>query len=107
MSKNSSSLKRVQVSLRNNLKNKIYKSKIKTAVKRALISVNNLNLNLIDQSQANSYLSEVYSIIDKAVNKGVIKKNKGSRQKSRLLKSLEVATDILLPSLYLTLRFCI
>ena len=86
MSKNSSSLKRVQVSLRNNLKNKIYKSKIKTTIKRTLIGVNNLNLNLIDQSQVSDYLSEAYSIIDKAVNKGVIKKNKGSRQKSRLLR---------------------
>lgn len=86
MSKNLSAIKKLQVSLRNNLRNKIYKSKIKTVIKKTLTVVNSSNPDLVDQSRINAYLSEAYSIIDKAVNKGIIKKNKASRQKSRLLR---------------------
>ena len=80
-------MKRVQVSLRNNLKNKKYKSAIKTAIKKILSNRNSaIHLN---QVEAVSYLSRAYSKIDKSISKGIIKKNKGARQKSKLLREIK------------------
>nr|YP_009589182.1 30S ribosomal protein S20 [Corallina ferreyrae]QBL75698.1 30S ribosomal protein S20 [Corallina ferreyrae] len=87
MLKNLSAVKRVQVSLRNKLRNKSYKSSIKTLMKKTLISIK-IKKSLDDQ-EVKSNLSKVYSQIDKAIKKGVIPKNQGSRKKSRLFKELK------------------
>nr|YP_007878266.1 30S ribosomal protein S20 [Calliarthron tuberculosum]AGA63877.1 30S ribosomal protein S20 [Calliarthron tuberculosum] len=87
MLKNLSAMKRVQVSLRNRLRNKKYKSSIKTLMKRTLYSVQNKK-SINDQEVINN-LSQFYSQIDKAVKKGIISKNQGSRKKSRLFKELK------------------
>ena len=51
MSKNLSAIKRVQVSLRNNLRNRNYKSSIKTIMKKTLLQIN--NMEFVDYNQAN------------------------------------------------------
>ncbi len=77
MSAKGSELKRVRQSRKANLKNKSYKSAIKTAIKK---------------SQSNSGKSDdldlksAISIIDKAANKRIIHKNKAARYKSRIMK---------------------
>jgi len=79
MPKNLSALKRIQVTSRNRIQNKKYKVAIKKSVKRYLLSVKEGNKLKVKFS-----LSVLYQKIDKAINKGVIHKNAGSRKKSRL-----------------------
>lgn len=81
-----SAVKRVQVAQRNRLRNKSFKSSIKTVIKKTMHNVQDINPGSKDSIQ--QLLSEAYSKIDKAIVKGIIKKNKGSRQKSKLLKRL-------------------
>ena len=82
MVKNLSAIKRNQISLRNNLRNKNYKSTIKTLIKKTLVAIN--NSDGIDNKDIALAISEVYSKIDKAVKKGVISKNSGARKKSMI-----------------------
>lgn len=86
MPKNLSAIKKHKVSLRNAHRNKVYKSIIKTKVKKCLLSS-----QLIETSKDKSLmLSEVYQIIDKAVKRGVLHKNKAARKKSSLSRKLKL-----------------
>ena len=82
MPKNLSAIKKTQISLRNRKRNRIYKSNIKTLVKKYLLSINNLNDSNCNDALLN--LALVYSTIDKAVKRGVLHKNNGARKKSLL-----------------------
>jgi small subunit ribosomal protein S20 len=87
MVKNLSAIKKDQVSLRNNIRNKTYKSTIKTLVKKITVQMDRAkSMNSEDISMS---LGEVYSKIDKAVKIGVISKNSAARKKSRLSKRLK------------------
>lgn len=81
MRKNLSAVKKNQVAVRNRLRNKIYKSSIKTWTKKYIN-----NLNLIDSEDLLNSLGVVYQKIDKAVKRGVLHKNKAARKKSKLAK---------------------
>nr|YP_009243858.1 ribosomal protein S20 [Sporolithon durum]AMK96100.1 ribosomal protein S20 [Sporolithon durum] len=81
MSNTLSSSKRVQITARNNLRNKIYKSSIKTKIKYLYIQLYNQDIQAVQSS-----LSDAYSKIDKAVKKGILHKNHGARKKSALHK---------------------
>lgn len=85
MKKNLSAIKRTQVSIRNRVQNKIYKSAIKVSIKKFLLNFDKYG-KIKSKSLSIEALSVVYKKIDKAISKGVIHKNKGSRQKSRLAK---------------------
>lgn len=82
MNKNLSAVKREQVSLRNNIRNRHYKSTIKTLIKKTLLEIN--NVDSIDYQKVCSLVSKTYSKIDKAVKKGIIAKNNAARKKSIL-----------------------
>nr|YP_009511460.1 ribosomal protein S20 [Gracilariopsis mclachlanii]AXI97337.1 ribosomal protein S20 [Gracilariopsis mclachlanii] len=84
MSKNVSVIKRIQVSLRNKRKNRSYKSEIKTLTKKYISSLN--NTRRLDSGDILLQLSDLYQKIDKAVSKGVLHKNNGSRKKAMLAK---------------------
>ena len=85
MSKNLSANKRVQVSLRNRLYSKKYKTAIKKSIKNYLLDLHSRGNNNI---QVN--LSLIYEKIDKAVKRGIWHKNKANRKKSKLAKMLKV-----------------
>ena len=84
MSKNLSAIKKNKIALRNRLRNKIYKSSIKTWTKKYLLSLDNISELNINNSVTS--LSIVYQKIDKAVKRGVLHKNKGARKKAALAK---------------------
>nr|YP_009510849.1 ribosomal protein S20 [Gracilaria gracilis]AXI96522.1 ribosomal protein S20 [Gracilaria gracilis] len=86
MSKNISAIKKNQVSLRNKCRNRSYKSTIKTLTKKYISSLN--NVSSINQSHMLK-LSVLYKKIDRAVSKGVLHKNNGSRKKSMLAKAIK------------------
>lgn len=87
MTKNLSALKRDKISLRNNARNRYYKSTIKTLIKKALSEINNIEFK--DYEQASLFVSQSYSKIDKAVNKGIVAKNSAARKKSILANKLK------------------
>ena len=74
-----SSKKRVFIGERNAARNKSIKSRVKTFVKKVLSAVEAKNVD-----EAKAALQVAYKELDKAVTKGVLKKNTASRKKSRL-----------------------
>ena len=84
-----SAIKRIQVSERNRVRNKSYRSAVKTLTKRYLDA---LDAYAADPSPTaaetvQAELSAVFSKVDKAVKRGVYHGNAGARRKSRLAKA--------------------
>ena len=90
MANNKSAKKRIDINERNRLRNKAYKSTIKTIYKKCLVAVANLDTN--NKANVETLLSLTYSKIDKAVQKGVIHSNTAASKKSSLAKALKLAT---------------
>ena len=78
MSAKGSELKRVRQNLKENQRNKHYKSAVKSAIKNVLDAEN--------KESAATALPTSLSIIDKTARKGIIHKNKAANQKSRLMR---------------------
>ena len=76
--KTPSAKKRDIQSEKRRLQNKIFKSKVRTAIR-------NFEQAVVKNEGVNESLATVYSMMDKGVKKGVFKKNKSSRVKSRLV----------------------
>ncbi|MEN9244318.1 MAG: 30S ribosomal protein S20, partial [Gloeomargarita sp. DG02_5_bins_242] len=72
-----SAIKRVQIAERNRLRNKAYKSTVKTLIKKCLVAV-----QAGDRAQGETAMRAAYSKIDKAVKRGVLHPNNGARKKS-------------------------
>lgn len=86
-----SAIKRIQISERNRLRNKSYRSAVKTLTKRyfAALDTYSANPNSETKSAAQKELSEVFSQIDKAVKRGIYHRNAGARRKSRLSQAFK------------------
>ncbi len=84
-----SALKRIQVAERNRLRNKSYRSAVKTLTKRFLDAVEEYSASPSPTTKetVQEELSLVFSKIDKAVKRGVYHRNAGARRKSRLSKA--------------------
>ena len=80
-----SAKKRVKVSEKKNLRNRVVKSGVRTAVKKFDAAV------ATDAASAATVLSDTTSAIDKAAAKGVMHKNAANRKKARLAKRLTKA----------------
>ncbi len=76
-----SAKKRIKVIEKKTLRNKIIKSKTKTAIKKVLIAVENN-----DKEAAKVALTGAIKEIDMATSKGIFHKNTCARRKSRLTK---------------------
>ncbi|NJL36441.1 MAG: 30S ribosomal protein S20 [Leptolyngbyaceae cyanobacterium RM1_406_9] len=86
-----SAIKRVKIAERNRLRNKSYKSAVKTLMKRYLTAVEQYAAAPTPESmqEVQQRMSAAYSKIDKAVKRGVLHPNNGARKKSRLAKVLK------------------
>jgi small subunit ribosomal protein S20 len=82
-----SAYKRIEIGERNRLRNKAYKSTVKTLIKKTLISINTLNKENLTSIKL--LMSLTYSKIDKAVQKGVLHSNNGNSKKSSLSKAFK------------------
>ncbi|HSK68393.1 MAG TPA: 30S ribosomal protein S20 [Candidatus Limnocylindria bacterium] len=80
-----SSIKRVKVNAKKNLRNRMVKSQVKTAVRKYTLALAN------DAGQAMTQLSAASSALDRAVSKGIIHRNTANRKKARLAKALNKA----------------
>jgi len=74
-----SAIKRVKTAERNRLRNRAWKSQVRTEQTKLEATLKSANVQSVDGD-----LSNVYAIIDKAVSKGVLHKNTAARKKSRL-----------------------
>ncbi len=83
-----SAKKRVKVSEKKNLQNRIVKSGMRTSVRKFDAAV------AADPANANKQLSATSAVIDKAASKGVIHKNAANRKKARLAKQMNKAAAV-------------
>lgn len=74
-----SAVKRVKVSAKRKEENVKYKGAMKTAIKK------------VNQTAEKKDLNDAIKKIDKALKKGIIKKNTANRKKSRLAKKVDKA----------------
>ena len=79
MAHSRSAKKRILIAERNKERNQAVKSRVKTMVKKVLSAV-----EVKEVEAANAALSVAYKELDKAVSKGIMKKNTASRRKARL-----------------------
>ena len=87
MANTKSAYKRIEIAERNRMRNKAYKSTVKTLIKKTLISITSLHKdNLVSVLDL---MSLSYSKIDKAVQKGVLHSNNGNSKKSSLAKAFK------------------
>ena len=83
-----SAKKRVKVSEKKNLRNRIVKSAVRTSIKKFETAM------AADPTTANVQLTATTSAIDKAASKGIIHKNAANRKKARLAKQLNKAAAV-------------
>ena len=79
MAHTKSGRKRIKTAERNRVRNQAVKSRTKTMVKKLLTAI-----EAKDAETAKAALTVAYRELDKAVTKGVFKKNTVSRRKARL-----------------------
>ncbi len=92
MANKKSAIKRIKIAERNRIRNKNYKSSIRTLMKKCFQAVEVYGTNKENSDSVNETLAQAYSKIDKAVKKGVLHANTGARKKSRLARSLNKVT---------------
>ena len=78
-----SAIKRVKVSEAKNLRNRMVKSKVKTAIKKFDVAVAGN-----DQAAAAAAHQAAVKAVDKAVTKGILHKNTAARKKSSMTLQL-------------------
>jgi small subunit ribosomal protein S20 len=79
-----SAKKRIRSNARKNERNRMYKSQVKTQIKKAEQSI-------FSGAPDKAAIREAISTLDKAAVKGIIHKNNAARRKSRLMKKLNAA----------------
>ena len=84
MANNKSAKKRIEISERNRLRNKAYKSTIKTIYKKCRVAIESADEN--NRLSVEKLISLCHSKLDKAVQKGVLHSNSAASKKSTLDK---------------------
>lgn len=94
MANTKSAIKRIKITERNRLRNKAYKSAVKTLIKKYFSAVDSYTAEPTPEkmAQIQQAMSAAYSKIDKAVKRKVLHRNNGARKKARLAKVLQKAT---------------
>lgn len=91
MANNKSAKKRININERNRLRNRRYKSSIRTLTKGFFkeLEIYNTSKNLKNKEKLQEILSSVYSLIDKGAKKKVFHKNAAGRKKAKLASYLK------------------
>ena len=82
MANNKSAKKRIKIAQRNNERNTLFRSRIKTYVKKTADAIESKADTLTEDLQA------TIKVVDSVASKGIIHKNKAARIKSRLTKKV-------------------
>jgi small subunit ribosomal protein S20 len=85
--------KRIEITKRNRLKNRFYKSSVRTLIKVFLknLEIYKTSKNSKDKEKLKKILSSVYSLIDKGTKRNVFHKNSAARKKAQLARYLKAA----------------
>ena len=94
MANSKSALKRIKVAERNRLRNKSYKSAVRTLMKKYFQAVEEYAASSTEEKEekekvVQQMISAAYSKIDKSVKRNVLHRNNGARKKARLAKALK------------------
>ena len=93
MANNKSAKKRIEITKRNRLRNRYYKSSVKTLIKVFCheLEAYKTSQNPEEKEKLKKILNSIYSLIDKATKKNVFHKNAAARKKSKLTAYLKTA----------------
>ena len=93
MANNKSAEKRIEINRRNRLRNRFYKSSVRTLIKVFFkdLEIYKASQNLEDKEKVKKLLSSVYSLIDKGTKKNIFHKNAAAKKKARLAAYLKAA----------------
>ena len=91
MANTKSAKKRIDINKRNRLRNKYYKTSVRTLIKLFFknLEVYKVSKNLENKKKVTEILSLVYSMIDKGTKKNIFHKNTGARKKAKLSAQLK------------------
>ena len=95
MANNKSSKKRIEVAERNRLRNRSYKSALRTLMKRCFAACSSYGDQPGDAARqaVQTSMNAAFSKIDKAVKVGVLHRNTGAHQKGRLSVAVKNAIE--------------
>ncbi|MEB3354899.1 MAG: 30S ribosomal protein S20 [Cyanobacteriota bacterium] len=95
MANNKSSKKRIEIAERNRLRNRSYKSALRTLMKRCFTACTAYSQQPGDAAKdaVTTSMSAAFSKIDKAVKVGAVHRNTGAHQKSRLSAAVKQAIE--------------
>ena len=93
MANTKSAKKRIDINKRNRLRNKYYKTSVRTLIK---LFFNNLEAYKVSQNsdekeKLKEILNSIYSIMDKGTKKNIFHKNMAARKKAKLATYLKAA----------------
>jgi small subunit ribosomal protein S20 len=96
---NKSAIKRIQIAERNRVRNKTYKSAVKTLIKNYFAAVEDYARQPSPEAlqEVQKRMAAAYSKIDKAVKRRVLHPNNGDRKKSRLAARIKKVSAMLNP----------
>ena len=93
MANTKSAKKRIGINKRNRLKNRYYKSSVRTLIKIFFqdLEAYKTSQNPEEKENLKKVVSSIYSLIDKATKKSIFHKNAAARKKSKLATYLKTA----------------
>ena len=93
MANSKSSKKRIGINERNRLRNRYYKSSVRTLIKMFFqdLETYKTSQNPEEKEKLKKILSSIYSLIDKGTKKNIFHKNAAARKKSKLAAYLKTA----------------
>jgi len=93
MANNKSAEKRIEINERNRLRNRFYKSSVRTLIKVFFknLEAYKISKNPEDKDKLEKNLSSVYSLIDKGTKKNIFHKNAAARKKAKLASYFKAA----------------
>lgn len=86
MSNTHSALKKMRQAERRRVRNQMIKSRVKSLIKKARVSIESGDLE-----EARVSVGEAISALDRAAERGILHHNNAARRKSRLMKRYNVA----------------
>lgn len=92
MANSKSAEKRIETNKRNRLRNKYYKTSVRTLTKLFFVTLEVYKVSQTneDKEKLKQILSSAYSLIDKGTKKNVFHKNTAARKKSKLAAYLKL-----------------
>ena len=93
MANNKSAKNRIGINERNRLKNRYYKSSVRTLIKMFFqdLEAYKTSQNPEEKEKLKKILGSIYSLIDKGTKKNIFHKNAAARKKSKLAAYLKAA----------------